>query len=449
VERDLVKPGLDGVINFLEAAKFHGLKRVVLTSSMAAVTEHPVTGHTFTEADWNTKSTTERNPYYYSKTVAERKAWEFAKEHGLDLITINPFVILGRALSMTSADNPSAEIIYRIIMGEFPGYFDFHWGFVDVIDVATAHVNALTSLKANGRYLCIGSAIYMKRVCHVLSAAFPQYPVPSAEMDGAGGTALLKLGSFFETRDVGTYMRSNIAQTLSFDTSKIQQDLGLEFRSVDDTILDTVKSLIRYGKIPEMRKSRLTTSDVTQISNELILYKPEGIIKGDDLLSWLIKRQKYSRAPTRAVRDAERLQEAGVLVGKNNFSSILPIDVKEALSVDVLKVAASLPSFTIITLEKVTASIGDSTDLGIPDGGEDLPAEYEFVLKQGATELLTVANAGVSEGWSTLKVQDGVKIEKCGRGKVSCFKGTTVIKANPDLIANSVFLPKVKNSEFS
>lgn len=81
----------------------------------------------------------------------------------------------------------------------------------------------------------------MKRLCHFLATHFPEYPVPKTELDGAGGTALLKFSSYLESRDVGSYMRSNIGQILSYDCSKIKKDLNFEFRDLDQSIIDTVK----------------------------------------------------------------------------------------------------------------------------------------------------------------------------------------------------------------
>jgi dihydroflavonol-4-reductase len=209
-QKDLVDPAVSGAVNFLHAAHASKtVKRVVMTSSMAAVTEHPVTGHVFTEADWNTKSSLTRSPYYYSKTVAEKAAWDFASANGVDLVTICPYIILGTSLNAAGAENPSLDIIQRVTSGAFPGIFNFHFGIVDVADVASAHVLAMTSPNAKGRYVCVGGSVPMKRLVHVLQHHFPQYPINTNEMDGAVGTAALKLGSYFESRDVGQYMRSN------------------------------------------------------------------------------------------------------------------------------------------------------------------------------------------------------------------------------------------------
>jgi len=77
-QQDLVDPALKGTLNVLQAcAKAGSVKKVVLTSSVAAVFDEPISGHVYTEKDWNETSSLKRNPYYYSKTLAERSAWDF------------------------------------------------------------------------------------------------------------------------------------------------------------------------------------------------------------------------------------------------------------------------------------------------------------------------------------------------------------------------------------
>ena len=82
-------PAVNGTINVLEICNELDVKRVVLTSSVAAITDSPVNDHLYTEEDWNTQSTLTRNPYYFSKTVAERAAWDFKRN--FKLLVINVF----------------------------------------------------------------------------------------------------------------------------------------------------------------------------------------------------------------------------------------------------------------------------------------------------------------------------------------------------------------------
>ena len=135
---------------------------------MAAVTDEPDSGHTLTEADWNAKSSLDRNPYYYSKTLAEKSAWDFMAQRKplFDLVAINPFMVVGP--SLTSALNTSNQIFVDLLKGTYPGILSLTWGFVDVRDVADAHVRALGTPSAHGRYLCAGDTLSMRGLVALL-----------------------------------------------------------------------------------------------------------------------------------------------------------------------------------------------------------------------------------------------------------------------------------------
>ena len=161
VQRDLVDPAVNGTLSMLRAAaKSHRVRRVVLTSSMAAVTDEP-DGRLLTESDWNDKSSMTRNPYYFSKTAAERAAWDFMAQEKpqFDLVVINPFLVIGPA--HTSAINTSNQILVDLLAGKYPAIMDLTWGFVDVRDVADAHLAAVNHTAAQGRYLCAASSMSM------------------------------------------------------------------------------------------------------------------------------------------------------------------------------------------------------------------------------------------------------------------------------------------------
>ncbi|MES2457990.1 MAG: aldehyde reductase [Bacteroidota bacterium] len=150
-EDDLIVPARDGALRVLKAAKQAGVKRVVLTSSFAAVGySRDVAGHIFTEADW-TDVDVPLPAYIKSKTVAEKAAWDFiaAEGSGLELSVINPVGIFGPALGgITSASLDIA--ITGIINGTTSQSGEFTMGVVDVRDVADLHIKAMTSPLATG-----------------------------------------------------------------------------------------------------------------------------------------------------------------------------------------------------------------------------------------------------------------------------------------------------------
>jgi dihydroflavonol-4-reductase len=221
-QRDLVGPAVTGTVAMLRAAaKSPRVKRVVLTSSMAAITDEP-DGRVLTEADWNEKSSLTRNFYYYSKTLAERAAWDFMAQEkpGFDLVVINPFMVIGPELS--DGVNTSNQRFVDMATGAYPAIMALEWGFVDVRDVAEAHVRAMTEPKAQGRYLCAAETRTMADVIALLrQAGVSPKKLPTLKLDGTIGSAVMKLASHFQPSGVGSYLRTHIGRSPRFDNGKI------------------------------------------------------------------------------------------------------------------------------------------------------------------------------------------------------------------------------------
>jgi nucleoside-diphosphate-sugar epimerase len=250
--RDLVDPAVNGTRNVLAAcARAATVSRVVLTSSMAAITDEPESDHVLTEKDWNTKSSLDRNPYYYSKTMAERAAWEFVEREKppFDLVAINPFLIIGP--SLVPSLNVSNQIFVDLLKGTYPGIVSLTWGFVDVRDVAEAHVRAMETPSANGRYICAGETGSMRHVVDLLRQKGwgDGRKLPSMGLDNAVGNVVVKLGSYLQPTGVGSYLRTHVGRVPRYDTSKIRRELGMQFRPVDQSVLETIDDLKRWGHI--------------------------------------------------------------------------------------------------------------------------------------------------------------------------------------------------------
>jgi len=256
-QRDLVEPAEQGTLNVLAAAKNAGVRRVVLTSSVAAISDEPDPKVKLTEKHWNTKSSLTRNPYYFSKVRGERAAWEFMEREKprFSLIAVNPFLVLGP--SLIPGLNSSNAVIANILNGKYPGIIDLTWGIVDVRDVALAHLLALTTPRARGRYLCAAGVMSMREVVGKLSARgygerFPKLGKTAKRgLDHALGNVVVKLGSWFQPRGVGSYLRTHLGRRPRFDNSKIKSELGLTFRGLEQTLVDTVEDLIRWGHVVE------------------------------------------------------------------------------------------------------------------------------------------------------------------------------------------------------
>jgi dihydroflavonol-4-reductase len=256
-QRDLVDPAVNGTVSMLKAAaKSKTVKRVVLTSSMAAITDEP-DGRVLTEADWNTQSSLTRNPYYFSKTLAERAAWDFmtnetksGEKPAFDLVVINPFLVVGP--SHTNAINSSNQILVDVIKGQYPAILALDWGFVDVRDVADAHIAVMDHPKAEGRYVTASANMDMVQLVALMKeVGFGHTKLPKINLTGSFGTGLMKLVSYTQPQGVGSYLRTHLGRVPRFDNSKSRRDLGLNYRTPEASIRDTLVDLAKWGHIPK------------------------------------------------------------------------------------------------------------------------------------------------------------------------------------------------------
>jgi dihydroflavonol-4-reductase len=249
--RDLVQPAVQGTRNMLAAcAGSPRVKRVLVTSSMAAITDEPDSERVLTEADWNTRSSLTRNPYYFSKAEAERAAWDFhrATQPPWSLVVINPFIVIGP--SMVKAVNESNKILVDLMNGAYPAIMSLTWGFVDVRDVADAHLRALSSPLANGRYLCAGETRSMRELVALLRATgYAHTRLPKFGLDSAIGNKLALLAAYTQPKGVASYLRSHLGRVVRYDNGKIQRDLGVGFRPLASSVAETAADLVRWGHV--------------------------------------------------------------------------------------------------------------------------------------------------------------------------------------------------------
>ncbi|HEX2403930.1 MAG TPA: SDR family oxidoreductase, partial [Acidimicrobiia bacterium] len=239
---DLVDPAVRGTISVLESCRdSHTMRRVVLTSSVAAITDR-ADGRVYTEREWNTRSSLTRNPYYYSKTLAEQAAWQFmeARRPRFDLVAINPFFVIGP--SLVPGINTSHTSLIGLTDGQIPVVLALDWPLVDVRDVARAHILAIEKPAAAGRYIVAAETRTVRQVVDLLRTHGwgARYKLPSIGLDNAVGVALARLAVGFQPSGTRDYMRSHLGGKMRFDNSKARRELGIEFRDVDQTILDTM-----------------------------------------------------------------------------------------------------------------------------------------------------------------------------------------------------------------
>lgn len=250
-QRDLVDPAVEGTLSMLRAAAASPrVRRVVLTSSMAAITDEPE-DRVLSEADWNEKSSLTRNPYYYSKTLAERAAWEFMEQEKphFDLVVINPFLVIGPA--HTAAVSTSNQIFIDLAKGQYPVIMDLTWGIVDVRDVARAHVLAIDPAVPAGRYICSAGYLSMAEMVAIArQQGYGNAKLPKRTMTGGMGTALMRLAAYTQPKGVRSYLHTHLGRVPRVDNRKIVDTMGMSFRSPEDSLRDTLADLTRWGHIP-------------------------------------------------------------------------------------------------------------------------------------------------------------------------------------------------------
>ncbi len=249
-EDDLIKPAREGALRVLQAAADAGVKRVVMTSSLAAVLsgrDGRDGSHVFDEEDW-TDLDADIGAYEKSKTIAERAAWTFLEQLPADrrpeFCVINPGLVLGPVLEKDAGT--SVEAVLKLMRRDFPGCPPLGWALVDVRDVAAAHITALTAPDAPGhRYLCAGEHVWLQQIAEILDREFgPQgYRIPTGRLPAA----LLRLAALFD-KTVRLVLRDlNLRHDI--DNSAIRRDLHWNPRPVEQTVIDTARSLIQEGLV--------------------------------------------------------------------------------------------------------------------------------------------------------------------------------------------------------
>ncbi|KAB1224975.1 Cinnamoyl-CoA reductase 1 [Morella rubra] len=187
-QAELIEPAVKGTLNILSSCcKASSVKRVVITSSMAAValSGKPLSPDVqLDENSFSDPAFCEKSKLWYmlSKTLAEAAAWKFAKENGIDMVTINPGWVIGPFLQPTV--NATVEPILKLINGAQKTLDPAPPDWVDVRDTATAHILAYENPSANGRYCVVAKTISYSEVVKILRELFPTFNLPETSCEG-------------------------------------------------------------------------------------------------------------------------------------------------------------------------------------------------------------------------------------------------------------------------
>lgn len=247
-EQELIRPAREGTVRVLRAARDAGVKRIVVTSSFAAVGYgHGQRDTPYTEADWTDPDGPAVQPYMKSKTLAERAAWDFiAREgNGMELAVVNPVGIFGPALNGDLST--SIFLVKTMIEGKMPGTPRLYLGVVDVRDVADLHLRAMTDPAAAGeRFLAVaGEAMSFHQMATVLRERLgpAAAKVPKRELPDW----LIRLLAIVNPLAREAVPRLGIKASAS--NEKAHRMLGWTPRSREDAIVASGESVIALGLI--------------------------------------------------------------------------------------------------------------------------------------------------------------------------------------------------------
>lgn len=250
-QKDLVDPAKKGTKNVLESAnRTPSVERVVVTSSCAAIYGDSydtlsMPNGILTEEIWNTSSTLDHQPYSYSKTEAEKQAWEIAKaQNQWELVTINPSFVLGPGIN-PHATSESFSVMKQVGKGDFKmGAPEFNIGVIDVRDLAVAHYKAGTTPEASGRYIISGADSNFLELAAIIKESHPEIPIKLKKLP--------KWLLWLMAPTVGMTRKEvklNIGYPWKADNSKSKKELQMEYRPISETVNEFFDQLVDSGVI--------------------------------------------------------------------------------------------------------------------------------------------------------------------------------------------------------
>ncbi|QOG05829.1 NAD-dependent epimerase/dehydratase family protein [Aureimonas sp. OT7] len=241
----LVPAARDGTIRVCRAAAAQGVRRVVLTSSVASIMYgHPPRTTAFGEADFSNVDSDLISPYAVSKTLAEKAAREVLAQTETELVTINPSLVFGPLLDGVAGT--SARIVAMMMNGRVPALPNVRFGIVDVRDVAEAHVRAIDNPEVAGRrFLVSADTVPLRDITQILARAYPAYArrLYSWSLPDWAVRAAARVSRR------AAMLAGELGNDRRLDTAPARDMLGIRFRSVETAAVDLAASLIRFGLV--------------------------------------------------------------------------------------------------------------------------------------------------------------------------------------------------------
>ena len=242
-QKQNIDVAVKGTQNVLDSvARIQSIKRIVMTSSIAAVMSYDQEDRTYTEDDWCNSDDIWLDPYGMGKTQSERLLWEFAAEHAdrLQAVAINPSVVIGRPLAKHHIRS-SLAFIRNLVGWTYPACPPMSLHLVDVSDVAKGHVRALTSDKAAGQRIIFSDRqMSMLDISKILSR---KYKTPMRVLP----KVLFYIAAFFDKRYSLRLARASSNLRFQFKSDRPAELLGIELRNTEESILEAAETMVEKG----------------------------------------------------------------------------------------------------------------------------------------------------------------------------------------------------------
>jgi dihydroflavonol-4-reductase len=244
-ENDLIRPAVEGTLRAMRAAKSAGVKRVILTSSVAAIygRDLPAGVIEYDETMWtDVTHPVGRVAYTKSKTLAEKAAWDFIEsdDSKIEITTINPVLVLGAPLDENFG--ASISLVERIFKGKDPMLPDLKFAIVDVRDVAKMHVDSIKNDATKGeRILASSETMSFVEIAMYLKSIYPKSKIKAVQAP----TSLIKLLSRVDGSIKG--ILPQLGKPMNVSGAKAKHLLGINFIPAEVTLRESADYLIKNG----------------------------------------------------------------------------------------------------------------------------------------------------------------------------------------------------------
>jgi len=239
---ELTRVARGGALNVLQAAHDSGVRRVVMTSSGAACIPRISAGAVqLDETFWSDPNNNELSPYRKSKVAAERAAWDFTHDHGIELTTVLPGTVFGPV--MRKGTISSNEILLRVLNRKYPAVINAPLDITDVRDLAVLHRLAFENDAAIGeRFLAAGPAVALQQIAEWYREGFADPRIPTKAFPTWVLYVLTVLPPFRQ-------LPALVHRTYSHTTAKAESLLGWTQRAPMETVMDAAISLAEHGLV--------------------------------------------------------------------------------------------------------------------------------------------------------------------------------------------------------